>query len=630
MKTPSAVYLCALAAFTMAYGWGYRGTVGHEAGAMVPGALLGLVVALGSGRPDWFRRSAVAGLFGAVGWAWGGSLSYMEQTFYTLSGSFPDVLYGYTMLFFLGALWAGIGGGVLGLALTERRSELEKLMRPFAAVCAACLVSYLYLFFLPAQAEAYETISGRYFNGTVWLAAILAVVVSGAWWLWRPKDRPASALIFWGAIAWWIGYLGFTQFGGLRLGPLHRSEGWGGIVGVLVVLIVYLVRRRNRAALMLTLYGLVGGGLAFALAVFIRHPIAGHWGPFAGSSWPQWRTAEVSFGFFMGLAIALGVLRLLRGGLSAPEEDTPRAPLDAYAAFVMLVAINWMNFRRHAAPRLALAAKQGVAPLWGVPGWAWLVLGGVLVTLPVLYVIHRYRRGDQQLVPQTSFGKGAALTLLMIWVTAGGYFVHDANPVATIAGLLLLWVPAAVGTFLLLAAAPRAPEALPPPEGIPASDVRWKAGYRYWLWWAAVPFFLLAITGLSVAMQDGSASNLGRKRFGPDAYWRQSARLMGAWKAIGRAENLDDGMVTADSSPITRLEFGADRDVTATLASGAVDSSHVWFRKNQYIWLRWHGKGGKGLESDETPLEFRGSRLYIAPPGSAGGFMIFERDQAGN
>ena len=32
---------CALAAVAMAYGWGYRGTVGHEAGAMVPGALLG-------------------------------------------------------------------------------------------------------------------------------------------------------------------------------------------------------------------------------------------------------------------------------------------------------------------------------------------------------------------------------------------------------------------------------------------------------------------------------------------------------------------------------------------------------------------------------------------------------------
>jgi len=147
--------LCLLAAFAMAYGWAYRGTVGSEPGATVPGALLGLTLCLGSGRHDWRRRVAVAGLFGAIGWAWGGSLSYMEQTFYTLSGSFPDVLYGYSMLFFLGALWAGIGGGVLGLALTEPISVLEGLIRPFTAVCAAFLVSYLCLFFMPSLAEAY-------------------------------------------------------------------------------------------------------------------------------------------------------------------------------------------------------------------------------------------------------------------------------------------------------------------------------------------------------------------------------------------------------------------------------------------------------------------------------------------
>src|SRR5215831_21419529 len=111
----SATALCLLAAFAMAYGWAYRGTVGSEPGATVPGALLGLTLCLGSGRPDWHHRAAVAGLFGAIGWAWGGSLSYMEQTFYTLSGSFPDVLYGYTMLFFLGGLRTGIKKTILGI-----------------------------------------------------------------------------------------------------------------------------------------------------------------------------------------------------------------------------------------------------------------------------------------------------------------------------------------------------------------------------------------------------------------------------------------------------------------------------------------------------------------------------------
>ena len=39
-----------LAGAIMGYGWGYRGTVGHEAGAMVPGALLGLALEFRDGR----------------------------------------------------------------------------------------------------------------------------------------------------------------------------------------------------------------------------------------------------------------------------------------------------------------------------------------------------------------------------------------------------------------------------------------------------------------------------------------------------------------------------------------------------------------------------------------------------
>ncbi|MEO2049308.1 MAG: hypothetical protein ABGX16_22350 [Pirellulales bacterium] len=108
---------------------------------MLPGALLGLVLCLGSGRLDWHRRAAVVGLFAAFDWAWGGSISYVEQTFYVLSDSFPDVLYGYTVLFFISAWWAGCGGALLDLGLTEPRSELESLTRPFTVVCAVFVIT---------------------------------------------------------------------------------------------------------------------------------------------------------------------------------------------------------------------------------------------------------------------------------------------------------------------------------------------------------------------------------------------------------------------------------------------------------------------------------------------------------
>ena len=626
-KSTNTVALCLLAAFSMAYGWGYRGTVGFEAGAMVPGALLGLTLSVASGRPDWHRRAAVAGLFGAIGWAWGGSLSYMEQTLYALSGSFPDVLYGYATLFFLGALWAGIGGGVLGLAFTGTRSVLEGLIRPFTAVGAVYLASYLCFFFVPSLAEAYETLSVRQFHHGAWLPAALTLLVSGVYWLWRPQDRPGAALLFWGAAAWWIGYLGFTKFGGLRLAPLHRSEGWGGLVGVLVVLIIYLKKRQNRAALMLCFYGILGGGLAFPLAVFIRHPIAVHWGPFRGA-WPQWRTAEVSFGFFMGLAIALGALRLIRGGLIPPKEDKARTPLDVYAAFILLVAINWMNFRRHAAPWLLRSNAATAPPFLGVATWIWFVFAGALATLIVLYVLGRYLHGDRQLAPASAFGKGAMLALLVLWLTLAGYTLHEPPSAATIAGHMLLWIPAVVASFLLLSFSNSAQYVrLPDDLSATPSDPRWKTGIRYRVLWGVAPVFLLCITGLSTAMQNGPLEGMGRKRFGPDAYWRQTAKLLRTWRAVGITKGLQTTEMQTEGLPLTRLTFDEDRGVTATLPNGGTDNTHQWFLKNQYIWLRWRGKTKQRSERMEIPLEFRGERIFIAwPPGKQGeGYLVFER-----
>src|SRR5690606_28669390 len=104
-------------------------------------------------------------------------------------------------------------------------------------------------------------------------------------------------LYFWGAVGWWLGYLALTKVGGLRLAPLHRSENWGGVLGILVVFLVYLARRQNRAALMMALYGILGGGIGFVLAVFARHPVMIGWGMFqAWPPMPVWRIAEVSFG----------------------------------------------------------------------------------------------------------------------------------------------------------------------------------------------------------------------------------------------------------------------------------------------------------------------------------------------
>src|SRR5438128_11987122 len=62
---------------SLSIGWGIRGNYGHEAGAMIPGALAAIAAALMSGREDWRCRVPYFAFFGALGWAFGGSISYM-------------------------------------------------------------------------------------------------------------------------------------------------------------------------------------------------------------------------------------------------------------------------------------------------------------------------------------------------------------------------------------------------------------------------------------------------------------------------------------------------------------------------------------------------------------------------
>jgi len=72
---PLAILFVALA---LSIGWGVRGNWGHEYGAMIPGALAAMAAVLVSGRDDWQRRIPFFAFFGAIGWAFGGSISYMQ------------------------------------------------------------------------------------------------------------------------------------------------------------------------------------------------------------------------------------------------------------------------------------------------------------------------------------------------------------------------------------------------------------------------------------------------------------------------------------------------------------------------------------------------------------------------
>ena len=632
-RSAGTIWICAIAALAMAYGWGYRGIVGHEGGAMAPGAMVGLAVCLGAARADWHRRAAVAGLFGAVGWAWGGSLSYMEQTFYTTSYSFPDVFYGYAMLFLFGALWAGIGGATLGLAFTLPRSRLERFVGPFTAICTVFLIVYLYWQFNPSQWLMFEDFTAIHFHDGDWFPATLVIGVSGVYALVRRKERHEALLFLFCALGWWIGYLAFTKFGGISLGPPFRSESWGGVVGILAVFIFYLVHQKNRAALMLCMYGVVGGGLAFSLAVFIRHPIFVAWGPFeAFQGRTQWKIAEESFGLLMGLAIALGVARLARGGLAPADEDVPRKPLDVFSVFVILVAILWVNLRRTPMRCMRNWEIPADVPIAGFLPWTWYIAGGVLLTAIALCMLALYAKDRLVLTPPTAYGKGLAVLLLLIWLTVAGSIAQFLSE--PLEGLLLVG-----GHFFLLAGGATllalirggqvGTNPVEPRSKVPSDDLRWRLGWRHGLVWLCVPVVLLVITNLSMAMQDGPKPGT-RLRFGPEAYWREATHIVGTWEVQGFAKTLNKEPDTKADVGFDAITFGWNRGVNVVYKdgrSGPLD--HRWHHADSRVWLDWYGRVFDSTERASVAITFHEGRVYIPwpPNGEQQRFLVLDKRQ---
>ena len=520
--------LCMMGALAMSFGWGFRGDYGHEAGAMVPGALLAIGICLVSGREDWFYRTAVAGLCGALGWAFGGQMSYGQITSYTVSHSFPDVFYGYACLFTVGMLWGGIGGAILSLAFTESRSQLRHFIGPLVAVGAAWLSVAIILSSTPVWGKLYEGVTENVLHDTDWLQASLAFLAGGIYWLAAPRARRACSMILYIAAGWWLGYLVLVWLFGLHMSPTPpgsvRSDNWAGCVGILAGLLLWLRTERNRAGLMLTLYGALAGGLGFALGDFINKPDKVHWEPFYQHTWlhgfDHWKWSEQSFGLFMGFGVALGLLRLLRGNLAAPNEDEPGARPNDFAVFFLLVPMLWLNLHKNilnwAKPNIQAIPDER---LLGLPPALWFLIVGLLLTALVGYAMLRHRRRTLPLAPATALGKGQVLFLGILWVAALGALLQ-AFPGLHAKGILFVhasfWLTAIACSWLALRPAGAAITWSATPEA--AADARcWRVGWRHWALWGAAVALLVALTALTLAMHDAPMPG-SALRFGPNAY----------------------------------------------------------------------------------------------------------------
>jgi hypothetical protein len=135
-------------------------------------------------------------MFGALGWAFGGSMSYMQVIAYTHSGHLPSQFYGFFCLWVLGFLWGGLGGAGTALPAVLEQRRLTQLFIPIGWVFASWFV--LSLFFLPAI-EQWESDHAHTWNrhespfywfDSDWLQALWALMGLALYDLWDRRRLP--------------------------------------------------------------------------------------------------------------------------------------------------------------------------------------------------------------------------------------------------------------------------------------------------------------------------------------------------------------------------------------------------------------------------------------------------------
>ncbi|MGA1367834.1 MAG: hypothetical protein ACO394_04865 [Blastocatellia bacterium] len=498
-----------LAGLAMSLGWGIRGDYGHEAGAMLPGALVALACALGSGRVDWLGRASVLAMLGAIGWAFGGQMSYGIVIGYTGDAAFANVLYGLAALFLIGALWGAIGAGLLALGLTWRRAELESIVVP---------LSTLYGVWLLFDGTGWtERLSERWsLHDTDWVAALTALAVGIGFHLFgRERWQPASRWMLWLAVGWLAGYGLLTALLGLRLTP-PRSDNWSGCVGLACAVVLLLWRERNRAALLLLLYGALAGGLGFAVGDVLQMLGRGGWGPIGRFSalhnLDYWKWMERFFGLVMGVGVAIGLRRLARQGL-APVDPSPLGkPLRAFSLIVLLLVLPWHNFDTNL--RFWLEKGHLRDSLLGISPTSWVLLLAAGLTIVGLSAIRLHLEDRFLLVPANPSGRAQLILLFLMWLfvvadlTKSVSLLHHKSVLSV---HVSFWITALLITLLLLLT-DWPVRALPSPA-VPPTGPQWRPGRNMLLAWLAVPVLLLLLTSFLLTTRRGPLPG-SHQRFG--------------------------------------------------------------------------------------------------------------------
>jgi hypothetical protein len=380
---------------------------------MIPGALAALAAVLLSGRADWLRVVPFFAMFGALGWSFGGSISYMQVVAYTHSGHSPSVLYGFACLFVIGFLWAALGGAGTALPAVADRARLTELFVPLGVV-------FVFWWLQGIAIEPWLRAWGYSLDwyDTDWLAALLAILAALLLVLIRGRLDRATSLVLHLAGGWWVGF-GLLVLGlGLRMTP-PRGDNWAGCLGMTVGALVYCLRSGlpevARAALV---SGFIGGiGFAAASMLKLVEVTSGY-----VTNWHS--ILEQTTGFFNGIGVAVAVRGLANRVAHVENEHDSTHPVrrwaDPLAVGVVLLVIPYVNLRKNVTDWVRARAVPEV--MYGIPAWLWFDLAFVTVALGLIVLLVRHTRRPLAIVPTDPLGQGQGLFLVLLAIMVIGNF----------------------------------------------------------------------------------------------------------------------------------------------------------------------------------------------------------------
>jgi hypothetical protein len=196
----------------MSLGWGLRGSIGGGSlGAMIPGAMIGLVLCLMLGRQ---ADSGLIAAFAAIGVGFGGQETYGQTVGLSLQ---PETFWwAITGFAIKGAAWGLLGGAFIGMALDRTHHTNRQLLAGFVIMVLGTWLGWRYLndpkliYFSNRLDKPREELWAG-----LWLGGLLLLA-----WL---RSRVPWMFALYGAIGGGIGF-GF----GASLQPMGRAV-WAGM-----------------------------------------------------------------------------------------------------------------------------------------------------------------------------------------------------------------------------------------------------------------------------------------------------------------------------------------------------------------------------------------------------------------